>query len=136
MLQSYGRLKTFLVLLISVLMFAYPVQTNMDDVPILIYLLALALPVFTIAVNPIGIQYFEFPSWRRSPLISKNRLAAAQFAAVFLLATGLSSAISNLLRDFPVSSITYMALILGAGYSVSIPIAMALKKRQLENQEK
>ena len=129
-----GFVKTGLVIAAGALTLALPIGNRVVPLDPVFYAMALALPLITIVLNPIGRRYFAMPRWSQSPILNHNRLVAAQFGAVFFLVVAICTRGSALLHDTPTSDLAWLAVAFGGGYAISIPIGLWMKRQDDRKQ--
>jgi hypothetical protein len=126
--QKPGWIKTILVVLCCAATFAIPIQQEPLGLHPATYALAFVLPLISLLANPIGRQWFRAPRWWQDPLLSKNRLSAAQFAAVFFAAVSATLWLQARFKGAPVPDLVWLGIAFGGGYALAVPLALPVAK--------
>jgi len=110
-----GHIKTLIVAVCGTAATLLPLADKPLGLHPATYLLAFLLPIFSLVINPIGRRWFAPPSWWNSPLVGRNRLAAAQFGAVFFAVVSAGLYLGSLRLDNALPELLWLGLAFG-GY--------------------
>lgn len=129
-----ARIKTLFVVAFAAINLISPLPSVSLGAPVLALPFAFMLPILSVAGNPVGRKFFQTPSWAENPLRNNNRLVFAQFGAVFLLTFAATLLLGSFIHQVPVSELATLAIALGAGYAVAIPVGLRLAKNNSGNR--
>lgn len=130
-----GWIKTALVLACCGAVLALPSRTEAISLHPATYVFAFVLPLLSLVANPVGRQWFRNPDWWRDSVLSRNRLAAAQFGAVFFAAVSAALWMDARLREAPTPDLVWLGIAFGGGYALAVPLAMPLRRKAGKDQD-